>query len=1017
MRISFFIFFILLSSKVFGQISEKTYSIGTYEFNDPNPLPSLSFNAKYYPYNNFDGYSISKKEKDFKVVTLENDHLKVEILPELGGKIWGAIDKSNGNEFVYKNDVLKFRNIAMRGPWTSGGIEFNFGIIGHHPSTSSPVDYKLEKLEDGTLVCVVGSIDLPSRTQWRVKITLSPNQSAFKTKTTWYNPTSTDKSYYNWMTAAALAKNDLTLFAPGDTYLEHNGNPHPWPTDKYGRNLSNYRENNFGSSKSYHVVGEFNDFFGGYYSDSQIGFGHYSRYDEMPGKKLWIWDLSRFGGIWEDLLTDNDGQYIEYQAGRLFDQYFPGTENAQKQAIFDASRTDRWEEFWFPVKGIGGILDASSKGALNFSIENDRLRVKVNSFIKTRDTVIFIQDDRQESIASQFDTNGVQEIIFKDVNPTQPFVIKIPELDLHFNSKPEKLKRPWATDSSVLKISSTDKLFQKGLNARRFREYTSAKDIFETVIKDDPAHLGAREELGKMYLEQGLLQEAEKIVKVGLSLDTYHPGLNYIAGLIYLSQKDYTNAIESFGWAAHSQHYRSVSYEHISKVYLIKRNNLEALHYANLALENSALNINALSQKYLSLNSLQRDSEALTVLDKIEEIDPLNHFVAFEKFSRNIIDLDELQSYHRSEYPFQTYLELALFYRNRGYEEEALKVLKFSPNHVLIALHKAFLEKNQNDLRNIFNAPIYFVFPFREETLEALKWALRQSDHWKLKYLYSINLIAVNQKDKGVELLVNLRDQPKEALFYWIRGNIVSDNSSLANQDFQKAYELEKENWRYALSYAESLGAQEKWNEGIDLLLYSLKKYNNNYSLGLKTAEYYVKTRAFEKAIKILDTLDVLPYEHAKDSRSIYLNAHVGLALKMYFEGNLTETKMLLNKALKWPESLGVGKPFNAEERVIRFMLALIADTEKAQLELNQVALYSTKQLEPGKKENLLGLYAIELTKGKSDALLFAQHLDKVASNANEKDVVDSVLAFYLSHPVKTLKEVNLSKVLDFIDN
>ena len=88
----------------------------------------------------------------------------MEILPELGGKVWGAIDKSNGNEFIYKNDVLKFRDIAMRGPWTSGGIEFNFGIIGHHPSTASKVDFYTETLGDGTQVCVVGTMDLPSRT-------------------------------------------------------------------------------------------------------------------------------------------------------------------------------------------------------------------------------------------------------------------------------------------------------------------------------------------------------------------------------------------------------------------------------------------------------------------------------------------------------------------------------------------------------------------------------------------------------------------------------------------------------------------------------------------------------------------------------------------------------------------------------------------------------------------------------------------------------------------------------------
>ena len=86
---------------------------------------------------------------------LENDYIKVMVLPEIGGKIWGAIEKSTGEEFLYKNEVIKFRNIAMRGPWTSGGIEFNFGIIGHHPSTATAVDYKIQTNKDGSVSCIV----------------------------------------------------------------------------------------------------------------------------------------------------------------------------------------------------------------------------------------------------------------------------------------------------------------------------------------------------------------------------------------------------------------------------------------------------------------------------------------------------------------------------------------------------------------------------------------------------------------------------------------------------------------------------------------------------------------------------------------------------------------------------------------------------------------------------------------------------------------------------------------------
>lgn len=149
------------------------------------------------------------------------------VLPADGGKIWGAIEKSTGKEFIYRNEVIKYRNISMRGPWTSGGIEFNFGYIGHHPSTCVPVDYKIVENADGSVSCFVGSLDLSSRTKWCVEVK-------------------------------------------------------PWPEVTKGRDRSMYVNNDFGSSSSFHVVGEYNDFIGGYYHKSRFGFGHWALYDEMP---------------------------------------------------------------------------------------------------------------------------------------------------------------------------------------------------------------------------------------------------------------------------------------------------------------------------------------------------------------------------------------------------------------------------------------------------------------------------------------------------------------------------------------------------------------------------------------------------------------------------------------------------------------------------------------------------------------------------------------------------------------
>ena len=231
-------------------ISEEMKSIKTYPFSDPNPIPMLVKDSRLYPYHSFEGYSHEGNPQEWNVLILENPFIEVTVLPEVGGKVWGAIDKSNGEEFIYRNEVMKFRNIALRGPWTSGGIEFNFGVIGHTPSTATPVDYTTRTNSDGSVSVIVGSMDLPSRTHWRVEINLQKDRSSFETKALWYNPTAHTQPYYNWMTAAAFARDDLEVAFPGNQYLKHGGEVKSWPVDNTGRALSFYNNNRFEGHKS-----------------------------------------------------------------------------------------------------------------------------------------------------------------------------------------------------------------------------------------------------------------------------------------------------------------------------------------------------------------------------------------------------------------------------------------------------------------------------------------------------------------------------------------------------------------------------------------------------------------------------------------------------------------------------------------------------------------------------------------------------------------------------------------------
>ena len=109
----------------------------TYGFSDPDPVPRTE--SPLYPYFRFDGSSEKSAPRKWKAVILENEKIKVTMLPEIGGKVWGAEDKASGKAFIYYNHAVKFRNIALRGPWCSGGIEFNFGITGHAPTSATPV--------------------------------------------------------------------------------------------------------------------------------------------------------------------------------------------------------------------------------------------------------------------------------------------------------------------------------------------------------------------------------------------------------------------------------------------------------------------------------------------------------------------------------------------------------------------------------------------------------------------------------------------------------------------------------------------------------------------------------------------------------------------------------------------------------------------------------------------------------------------------------------------------------------
>jgi tetratricopeptide (TPR) repeat protein len=912
-----------------ARISEETRVLTTYPFSEPNPIPILTRDARLYPYHSFEGYAEDGVPHEWKVVHLENDFIEVFVLPEVGGKIWGAVVKSTGHEFIYRNEVMKFRNIALRGPWTSGGIEFNFGVIGHTPATAAPVDYALRENPDGSVSCWVGTMDLPSRTHWRVEIRLPADRAYFETNVLWYNPTPLEQSYYSWMTAAAFARNDLEMSIPGNAFLAHSGAVHAWPVDPAGRYLPAYANNRFGGHKSYHVVGELNDFFGGYYHDDDYGFGHWSRYEQMPGQKLWLWALSRQGGIWEELLTDSDGQYIEFQAGRLFVQYSPGADvNPISQVGFEPGATDRWSETWFPLEGIGGLTDASRDGAMHVSREDGKLRVAVNAFGDMTDTLRVSSGDRVlAALPIAFSAlEPVERVI--DLAGATTYEVDLPALGLHYTSdaRARQLARPFTTDSAAwAQIPETDRRVVAARELARGRRYHEARAMFESALAEEPWNRDALLGLADLEYRRGLYEAGLAHVTRALQLDAYDAAANFVAGNLYRALDRETDAREAYGWAARSLAYRSSAYVQLAELMLARGDLPEATRYGRLALDYDRWDIPA--RQVLAMVGRRGGDATLaaSMREQLLELDPLQHFVAAEVFlsARGAASADSLIASLRSEYPDQVILELAVDCVRRGARDDARVLLQLGTRitaNPLLRAWQAWLADDPAQLPR--GANLRFVFPYRRETIPVLEWAAEHDSHWSWSYLLALNLWARDRAGEAASLLTALVDAPDFAPLYVTRAHLLERlRGRDPEADLRRAVQLDGANRTIRIQLVRYLQAERRWEEALAESGAARALFPGDFNLDLLHVQSLVQLGRARAAIDILNATHVLPSENAGASHRLYEQAHTLAALDALDRASYGEARSHLRAALEWPEHLGQGRPYDPDERLVRYLL------------------------------------------------------------------------------------------------
>ena len=954
-------------------VTETVETVKTYPFSDPDPVADPS--DLFYPYFRFDGFSAKGTDRQWKVVSLENDYIKLTLFPEIGGKIWGAVDKTTGKEFIYNNHVVKFRDIAMRGPWTSGGIEFNFGIIGHAPTSSTPVDYVTRQKPDGSVSCYVSSYELVTRTLWTVEVNLPKDKAYFTTTTTWHNSSSIDQPYYQWMNAGYPAAGNVEFCYPGTNYIGHGGELHSFPLDEQGRDISWYEKNDFSNSKSYHIVGKYNDFYGAYWHDNDFGSIHHADYDEKLGMKIFLWGLSREGGIWEDLLTDTNGQYIELQSGRMYNQ--PASNSSltpYKHTAFGPQATDRWTEYWFPVKGIKGVSKASRIGALNVLREDGFLKLYFSPLQKLSTTIKLYEGEKEmNSIPLNC---GVLET-WKDSIPLNKAVaagrlkVVVGEDLLVYSEVPSDniTSRPKQLPADF-DWSSAYGLYTQGEQWMNQKVLDKAEKFLLASLEKDPYFVPALTDLASLYYRQGRYDEALARCETALSINTYDGDVNYLYGLCNMALGNHTDAKDGFSVASYSPRVRSAAYEKLAEMYLMDRNWAKAEHYALRSKEFNQMNLSADHVLMVVYRKTNQPEKAKALIDPLLEDLPLYHAARFEQLYQGEGSghpIDDLQSLIRNELPFETYMELAEWYESVGCTEEALSLLSCAGNYPIALYKQAYLlhqagndDESRGMLQRAGALSPAMVFPFRPSSLKALEWAKTVQPDWKIDYYEALIRWANQDKAKALELLENC-GEADYAPFYLSRASLKEGESRLA--DLLKAEQIEM-SWRTGFALINHYVANNQWQKAVETGKKYTKKYPSNYYIGLKYAKALCETGQYQPCISLLSRMQVLPNEGSYAGRAVYREANLYRAMEQLSHKNYKQVVKSVETSKEWPENLGVGKPYDnmIDNRLEDYLEAKAAagqgDSRKTSALLAAVADYtiSRSHFESG---NLLSALAL----------------------------------------------------------
>jgi tetratricopeptide (TPR) repeat protein len=927
-----------------------------------------------YPLPFTDRISSEPVERTWDALHLENEFLRLMVLPEIGGRIHVGLDKTNGYDFFYRQNVIKPALVGLAGPWVSGGVEFNWPQH-HRPGTFVPVRTHIEEGVDGSRTIWCSDYDAMNRLKGMHGVCLHPGKALIELKVRLYNGTPFTQTFLWWANVATrVHERYQSFFSPDVHYITDHAkramsgfplcNGYYYgvnygarakdgvPAEDAPRSFvppGNYPANdlswyaNIPVPTSYMATGSSQDFFGGYDHAREAGVVHVANHHIAPGKKQWTWGNHEFGYAWDRHLTDEDGPYIELMAGVY-------TDNQPDFSFLAPGETRTFSQFWYPIQKIGPARAANLEAAISLLAAKGRARVGVCV------ATVFPQVEiellhRGRRLAAWTGDCAPGAPFLKEC--TLPARSKAADLTVVVRtgdgrelirytpageSKAAAEVPPPATEPAVPeRMASNDELYLTGLHLEQYRHATRyPEDYWREALRRDPEDSRCNNAMGRWHLRRGEFAEAEVCFRRSVASATRRnpnpydgePYFNLGLALRYLGRDE--EAYAAFYKATWNQAWQSAGYHAIAELDAGRGNWWAALDHLDRALRVNTDHSKARNLKAIVLRQLGRAEEADALLRHTLALDPL------DAWARHL-------SGCRLECDNQTRLDIALDLTRAGLDSDAIDVLTaanfgatdgsvpliwYTAGH-LHARRLAASKAAECYARASRSRPDY-CFPNRLEEIGILDAAMRSNPGDARAPYYLGNLLYGRRRHREAIALWETasRLDPTYSVAWRNLGigyfNVLGDRTK-ARRAFDRAL-------RAAPGDARILYERDQLWKRIGELparrLVQLEKYPALTSLrddlSIELATLYNQTGHHEKARAILESRHFQPWEGGEgQALEQYVRTYLGLGRLALKAGDASEAGRFFSRALTPPESLGEAKHLLANQSDIYYWLGV----------------------------------------------------------------------------------------------